>query len=118
LASALQAVTHLPGIQGAILNNAQGEPLAGYVGPLPGSAPIIQIITKLLNTISQRLEGLQQDRLESVSFHFGNQQITGFVDGMMYLMVVHTARPFRPGVREKIHAFMQELVRLSTPAAH
>jgi hypothetical protein len=118
LTSALQAVIHLPGVQGAVLNNAEGEPLAGYLGHLPGSAPVIRVITELLNTISQRFAGLQQECLESVSFHLGNQQITGFVDGVIYLIVVHTARPFRPGVREKIHAFMRELVRLSAPAAH
>jgi hypothetical protein len=100
------------------LNDAEGEPLAGYLGHLPGSAPVIRVITELLHTISQRFLDLPQDSLESVSFHLGNQQITGFVDGVMYLIVVHTARPFRPGVREKIHAFMRELVRLSAPATH
>ena len=118
LTSALQAVIHLPGVQGAVLNSPEGEPLAGYLGHLPGSAPVIQVISELLNTISQRLADAQTERLESVSFHLGNQQVTGFVDGMLYLIVVHTARPFRPGVREKIHAFMQELVRLSAPLAH
>lgn len=118
LSSALQAVIHLPGVQGAVLNNAEGESLAGYLGHLPGSAPVIRLTTELLDTISHRFAGLQPECLESVSFHLGNQQITGFVDGIMYLIVVHNARPFRPGVREKIHAFMRELVRLSAPAAH
>jgi hypothetical protein len=118
LTSALQAVIHLPGVQGAVLNDTKGEPLAGYLGHLPGSAPVIQVVTELLNTISQRFLGFQPECLESVSFHLGDQQITGFVDGVMHLIVVHTARPFRPGVREKIHAFMRELVRLSAPAAH
>lgn len=118
LASALQAVIHLPGVHGAVLNGTEGEPLAGYLGELPNSAPAIRVITELLGTISQRFVGVRPESLESVSFHLGDQQITGFFDGVMYLIVVHTARPFRPGVREKIHAFMRELVRLSAPAAH
>ena len=118
LASALQAVIHLPGVHGAVLNSTEGEPLAGYFGHLPSSAPAIRVITELLSTISQRFLDTQPASLESVSFHLADQQITGFFDGVMYLIVVHSARPFRPGVREKIHAFMRELIRLSAPAAH
>jgi hypothetical protein len=123
LQSAIGALSALPGIQGATLGNRMGQPLAEQLDRAVAPVWIIKAAAQLLGQSTERFQVARHDHnldtvLESVSFHLGTEQITGFAADQMHLLIMHSARPFRPGVREKVQTCFDELVRLSRLPSH
>lgn len=113
LAGTIQMVAELPGLKSCILSTTDGIRLAGNFDDPSQEKTISSSLPELFQWVESRLEELHAGTLETITLSYGLQQVSTFVQGKLCLIVFHDARPFKPGVREKIQAVIKELVALS-----
>lgn len=104
-------IAHLPGLNGASLNNLRGENLAGTFQDL--NDPMFSAFARISRHARDLLAETSLPRLNALTFFAGAQQFSTFVLDPFTLTVSHDRRPFRPGVREQIQMILPELVRLN-----
>lgn len=113
LAKTIHKIAELPGLRSCILSTVDGIKLAGNFAD-PGQEKLVSALSpELFQGTQSKLEALEADPLETITLYFGLHQLSTFVQGNLCLTVLHDNRPFKPGVREKIGAVIQELAALS-----
>jgi predicted regulator of Ras-like GTPase activity (Roadblock/LC7/MglB family) len=112
LAKTVDKVAGLPSIRSCILNTIDGLKLAGDLGDPGREQAISALLPDVFQKTRSKLDELQVGTLESITLSYGIDQLSTFVQGNLCLTVLHDKRPFKPGVREKIHAVLSELVTL------
>jgi hypothetical protein len=115
LVKTIQKVAGLPGLKSCLLSTTDGLKLAGSFGELGQEKAVLTLLPELYGATGSKLEALQAGTLETVTFYYGLHQLSTFVEGKLCLTVAHDNRPFKPGVREKIRAVLNELAALSAP---
>ena len=115
LAKTIQNVAGLPGLRSCLLTTTDGLKLAGNLGDPGQERAISTSLPGLFQWTGSKLEALHAGTLETVTLYYGLLQLSTFVEGKLCLTVLHDSRPFKPGVREKIRAVMNELAALSAP---
>ena len=81
---------------------------------IPGQEKAIStLLPELFQWAGSKLEALHAGTLETITLYYGLHQLSTFVQGKLCLTVLHDNRPFKPGVREKIQAVINELAALS-----
>jgi hypothetical protein len=115
LVKTVQKVSGLPGLRSCLLSTADGVKLAGSFGEPGQEKAILTVVPELFGWTGSRLEPLQAGALETITFYYGQHQLSTFVQEKLCLTVLHDNRPFKPGVREKIRAVLNELAALSAP---
>ena len=68
---------------------------------------------ELFQQARSKLANMHLGRLETITLYCGRDQLSTFIQGKLCLTVLHDNRPFKPGVREKVHAVISELVTLT-----
>jgi hypothetical protein len=113
LAKTIHKIAELPGLRSCILSTVDGIKLTGNFAD-PGQEKLVStLLPELFQGTRSKLEALEGDPLETITLYFGLHQLSTFVQGKLCLTVLHDNRPFKPGVREKIRAVIQELAALS-----
>jgi hypothetical protein len=113
LAKTIHKIAELPGLRSCILSTVDGIKLMGSFAD-PGQEKLVSaLLPELFQGTRSKLEALEADPLETITLYFGLHQLSTFVQGKLCLTVLHDNRPFKPGVREKIRAVIQELAALS-----
>jgi hypothetical protein len=115
LVRTVQNVGGLPGLRSCLLSTVDGLKLAGSFGEPGQEKAILTLLPELFDWTGSKLEALQAGALETITFYYGLHQLSTFVQGKLCLTVVHDDRPFKPGVREKVRAVLNELAALSAP---
>ncbi len=115
LVKTIQNVGELPGLRSCLLSTTDGLKLAGSFGDSGQEKAILTLLPELFDWTGSKLEALQAGALETITFYYGLHQLSTFVQGKLCLTVVHDNRPFKPGVREKVRAVVNELAALSAP---
>ncbi len=113
LVKTIQNVGGLPGLRSCLLSTTDGLKLAGSFGEPGQEKAILTLLPELFDWTGSKLESLQAGTLETITFYYGLHQLSTFVQGKLCLTVVHDNRPFKPGIREKIRAVLNELAALS-----
>lgn len=113
LAKTIQMVAELPGLRSCILSTTDGIKLAGNFGDTGQEKKVSTSLPELFQWAESKLEALHAGALETITLCYGLQQLSTFVHGKLCLTVLHDNRPFKPGVREKIQAVINELANLS-----
>jgi hypothetical protein len=115
LVKTIQNVAGLPGLRSCLLSTTDGLKLAGSFGDPEQEKAISTLLPELFDWTGSKLEALHAGTLETITFYYGLHQLSTFVQGKLCLTVVHDNRPFKPGVREKVRAVLNELAALSAP---
>jgi hypothetical protein len=115
LAKTVQNVSGLPGLRSCLLSTTGGVKLAGSFGEPEQEQAILTLLPELFGWTGSKLEPLQAGALETITFYYGQHQLSTFVQEKLCLTVLHDNRPFKPGIREKIRAVLSELAALSIP---
>jgi hypothetical protein len=113
LAKTIRNVAELPGLRSCLLSTTEGLKLAGNLGDPGQEDAISTLLPELFRWVSSKLATPRAGTLETITLYYGLQQLSTFVQGKLCLTVLHDNRPFKPGVREKIQAVMNELATLS-----
>jgi hypothetical protein len=113
LAGTIDKIAKLPGIQACSLTTTGGLKLAGNVRDADQEKVLSSVLPAIFRQTRTRLEELHSAPLEVVTLHCGSSQFSVFVRDNLCLGVVRDARPFKPGVREKIQVVLNELDALS-----
>jgi hypothetical protein len=113
LPKTIRKVSELPGLRSCLLNTTDGLKLAGGLGD-PGREQAVSVLApELFKQARSKLADMQLGVLETITLYCGRDQLSTFLQGKLCLTVVHDNRPFKPGVREKVQAVINELVPLS-----
>jgi hypothetical protein len=115
LLKTVQNVSDLPGLKSCLLSTTAGVKLAGSFGEPGQEQAILTLLPELFGWTGSKLEPLQAGALETITFYYGQHQLSTFVQEKLCLTVLHDNRPFKPGIREKIRAVLSELAALSVP---
>jgi hypothetical protein len=115
LVKTVQNVSGLPGLRSCLLSTTDGVKLAGSFGEPGQEQAILAVLPEVFGWTGSKLEPLQEGALETITFYYGLHQLSTFVQAKLCLTVLHDNRPFKPGVREKIRAVLNELTALSAP---
>jgi predicted regulator of Ras-like GTPase activity (Roadblock/LC7/MglB family) len=113
LAKTIQKVAELPGLRACILITTDGQKLAGGLEDPDQEKVISTFLPELFQHTQSNLEELGAGALETITLCYRLHQLSTFVQGELCLTVFHDNRPFKPGVREKIQAVINELSALS-----
>ncbi len=116
LRGTLLKVAELPGLQSCALTTTDGQKLAGGFGDPHQEKLFSTLFPDLFERTHTAFDELRTGTLETITLYAGVRQFSGFVRGKLCLAVVHDNRPFKPGVREKIQAVLNELEALSATA--
>jgi hypothetical protein len=114
LTKTIQNIAELPGLKSCILSTTDGLKLAGDLGDAGREKTIFGLLPDLFRETRLKLEALRSGPLETITLYYGTEQLSTFVQGKLCLTVLHDNRPFKPGVREKIQAVVNELQALSS----
>jgi predicted regulator of Ras-like GTPase activity (Roadblock/LC7/MglB family) len=113
LPKAIRKVAELPGLRSCLLNTTDGLKLAGSLDD-PGREQAVSILApELFRQARSKLADMHLGVLETITLYCGSDQLSTFLQGKLCLTVLHDNRPFKPGVREKVQAVINELVPLS-----
>jgi hypothetical protein len=112
LTRTIQKVSELPGLLSCLLTTANGRKLAGKWVDFQNETALSLTLPLLSQQVASALAELQFHSLEGVTFYSGQDSLSIFPANRLFLAVLHDNRPFRPGVREKIVAILQELERI------
>jgi hypothetical protein len=110
-------VGELPGVRRSLLTTLQGQAISGDLGAARYTRAATFLIPQLFTTANQTLGEIGFAPLQTMTLHFGNEQLSSFIRGKRCLTILHLPRPLRPGVRETIAQVMAELVREQTAAS-
>ena len=110
LPKTIRKVGELPGLRSCLLNTTDGLKLAGGLDS-PGQEQAVSVLApELFKEARSKLAEMQFGALETITLHCGRDQLSTFLQGKLCLTVLHDNRPFKPGIREKVQAVMNELV--------
>ena len=113
LPKAIRKVGELPGLRSCLLNTTDGLKLAGGLDS-PGQEQAVSVLVpELFKEAQSKLAEMHLGALETITLYCGSDQLSTFLQGKLCLTVLHDNRPFKPGIREKVQAVMNELVPLS-----
>jgi hypothetical protein len=113
LPKTIRKVGELPGLRSCLLNTTDGLKLAGGLDS-PGQEQAISILApELFKEARSKLADKHLGALETITLYCGRDQLSTFLQGKLCLTVLHDNRPFKPGIREKVQAVMNELIPLS-----
>ncbi|MBV8813479.1 MAG: hypothetical protein JO271_03235 [Verrucomicrobia bacterium] len=98
----IQKVGELPGISAALLFGPGGKVLEGDPEKLGLTPAAVQLLSDLANQAGKQAEGLGFGPVETMTLGWARELISVFVRGQTGIVVRHSRRPFKPGVREKI----------------
>jgi hypothetical protein len=112
LTRTVQKISELPGLRSCLLTTTNGTKLAGkWVDPQNETA-LPLTLPRLSQEVASALAELQFHSLDGVTFYSGQDSLSIFPANRLLLIVLHDNRPFRPGVKEKIVAVLQELEKI------
>jgi predicted regulator of Ras-like GTPase activity (Roadblock/LC7/MglB family) len=113
LPKTIRKVGELPGLRSCLLNTTDGLKLAGSLD-VPGQEQAVSVLVpELFEQARAKLADMHLGALETITLYCGRHQLSTFLQGNLCLTVLHDNRPFKPGVREKVQAVINELVPLS-----
>ena len=113
LPKTIRKVGELPGLRSCLLNTTDGLKLAGGLDS-PGQEQAVSVLVpELFKEARSKLADMNLGALETITLYCGRDQLSAFLQGKLCLTVLHDNRPFKPGVREKVQAVMNELMPLS-----
>jgi len=113
LAKTIRMVGELPGLRACLLNTTEGLKLAGSLDDPSQEQAISALMPELFEQARSKLANLHLGRLDTITLYCGRDQLSTFIQEKFCLTVLHDNRPFKPGVREKVHAVISELVTLT-----
>jgi len=110
LSKTMQKVNDLPGLRACMLTTAEGIKLwGGPVGPI-GEPTLSSAFPRLFQQVTSTLGKTRL--LHGMTLYFDPDPLSIILFNELCLVVMHDSRSFRPGVREKILAVMQELDKI------
>jgi hypothetical protein len=113
LPGTVQRISELPGLRACLLTTMHGTKLAGKLVD-PRDEPAIPLaLLRLFRQAASTLAETRFHSLEGATLYCDQDSLSVFLANDLLLSVLHDHRPFRPGVREKIVAVMQELEKIS-----
>jgi hypothetical protein len=113
LPKTIRKVSELPGIRNCLLTTENGTKLGGKLDDPNQETAVSSALSRLFQHVNLALGEMQMQSLEGMTLYCGRNPLSIFLVNELSLTVQHDNRPFRPGVREKILAVMQELERIS-----
>ena len=113
LPKTIQKVSELPGIRTCLLTAENGTKLGGKLDDPSQETAVSSALRRLFRRVSSTLGEMQMQSLEGITLYFGRDALSIFLVDALCLTVLHDNGTFRPGVREKILAVVQELRRIS-----
>jgi hypothetical protein len=113
LPKTIRKVSELPGIRTCLLTTENGTKLGGKLDDPNQETAVSSALSRLFQHVNLALGEMQMQSLEGMTLYCGRNPLSIFLVNELSLTVQHDNRPFRPGVREKILAVMQELERIS-----
>ena len=113
LPKTIRKVGELPGLRSCLLNTTDGLKLAGGLDSPGQEQAVSALVPELFKEAQSKLAEMHLGALETITLYCGSDQLSTFQQGKLCLTVLHDNRPFKPGIREKVQAVMNELVPLS-----
>jgi hypothetical protein len=113
LPKTIQKVSELPGIRTCLLTAENGTKLGGKLDDPSQETAVSSALRRLFQQVSSTLREMQMQSLEGMTLYCGRDTLSIFLVAELCLTVLHDNGTFRPGVREKILAVVQELGRIS-----
>jgi hypothetical protein len=111
LPKTMQKISELPGLRACLLTTTKGTRLWGEsVDPI-GQPALSSAFPRLLQQVTSTLGETRS--LQGMTLYFDRDPLSIILSSELCLFVMHDNRPFRPGVREKILAVIQELDKIS-----
>jgi hypothetical protein len=104
-------VSRLPDVKRCLLTTLKGHPLSGDLGEVRLNRAATFLVPQLFTTANHTLSEIDFAPLQTVTLHFGEEQLSSFVHGALCLTILHSPRPLRPGVRETIRSILIELAK-------
>jgi hypothetical protein len=106
-------MSELPGIRTCLLTAENGTKLGGKLDDPSRETAVSSALRRLFQQVSSTLREMQMQSLEGMTLFCGRDVLSIFLVDELCLTVLHDNGTFRPGVREKILAVVQELGRIS-----
>jgi hypothetical protein len=113
LPGTLQRVSELPGLRACLLTTTHGTKLAGKLLDARNEGAVALALPRLIRQVASTLAEMQFHAPEGMTVYCDQDPLSIFSINDLLLTVQHDNRAFRPGVREKIVAVMQELEKIS-----
>ena len=113
LPKTIRKVGELPGLRSCLLSSTDGLKLAGGLDDPDQEQAISVLAPELFQQARSKLADMHLGALETITLYCGRDQLSTFLQGKLCLTVLHDNRPFKPGIREKVQAVINELVPLS-----
>jgi len=111
LPKTMQKVSKLPGLRACLLTTTTGTKLWGESVDPMGEPALSSAFPRLFQQVTSTLGETRS--LQGITLYFDRDSLSIILFNELCLVVMHDSRPFRPGVREKIFAIMQELDKIS-----